>query len=149
MCITDRMDDQLPQNKPRYLMGVGTPEDLVNGVLRGVDLFDCVLPTRLARHNAAMTRTGRLNLVNASYARDQAPIDQDCSCYTCQNFSRAYLRHLISAREMLSATLLSIHNLHTLLQLTRELRHSILEGSLDKFASAFFTQQANSEPETA
>ena len=127
------LDPILPAEKPRYLMGVGAPVDLVNGVARGVDIFDCVLPTRLARHNAAMTRDGRLNLVNASFAKDSRPIDNTCTCYTCQNFSRAYLRHLIAAKEMLSATLLSIHNLHTLLQLGREMRQAILEGSFDAF----------------
>lgn len=118
----------LPQDKPRYLMGVGAPEDLVNGIQRGVDLFDCVLPTRLARHNAALTRTGRLNLVNAAFTRDPLPIDETCACYTCRHYSRAYLRHLIAAREMLAATLLSIHNIHTLLELVRSLRQSILDG---------------------
>jgi queuine tRNA-ribosyltransferase len=131
------VDSVLPTEKPRYLMGVGSPEDLVNGVLRGVDIFDCVLPTRLARHNAAMTRTGRLNLMNAAFARDQGPIDQDCCCYTCQSFTRAYLRHLIVAKEMLAATLLSIHNLHMLLQLTREMRQAIFEGRYEEFARCF------------
>ncbi len=140
------VDPLLPEDKPRYLMGVGTPEDLVNGVLRGVDIFDCVLPTRLARHNAAMTRTGRINLVNTGYTRDPLPIDETCACYTCQNFSRAYLRHLISAKEMLSATLLSIHNLHTLLQIARELRLAILNGSLEAYAANFL---ANLSPETS
>ena len=135
------IDPILPQDKPRYLMGVGTPEDLVNGVQRGIDIFDCVLPTRLARHNAAMLRHGRLNLVNAAYARDPNPIDETCACYTCRNFSRAYLRHLIAAREMLSATLLSIHNLHTLLQLAREIRQAILEQRFDQFAKDFFNLQ--------
>jgi queuine tRNA-ribosyltransferase len=130
----------LPQDKPRYLMGVGTPEDLVNGVLRGVDIFDCVLPTRLARHNAAMTRSGRLNLVNASYARDPRPIDETCTCYTCRLFSRAYLRHLIISKEMLSATLLSIHNLHTLVNLAKEMRQAILEGRFTAFATAYLEQ---------
>jgi queuine tRNA-ribosyltransferase len=127
----------LPQDKPRYLMGVGTPEDLVNGVLRGVDIFDSVLPTRLARHNAAMTLQGRLNLVNAGYAHDSRPIDDTCTCYTCRYFSRAYLRHLIIAREMLSATLLSIHNLHTLVYLAKEMRRAILEGRFANIASTF------------
>jgi queuine tRNA-ribosyltransferase len=130
----------LPQDKPRYLMGVGAPEDLVNGVLRGIDIFDCVLPTRLARHNAAMTRTGRLNLVNAVYAQDPLPIDVSCACYTCQNFSRAYIRHLIVAKEMLSATLLSIHNLHTLLQLMQEIRQAIFENRFNQFAEEFFNK---------
>ena len=142
--VLETVDAVLPENKPRYLMGVGTPEDLVNGVMRGIDIFDCVLPTRLARHNAAMRRSGRLNLVNAVYAQDPSPIDANCTCYTCQNFSRAYLRHLIVAKEMLSATLLSIHNIHTLLQLTREIRQAILDGSFDQFAQDFFAQQAAS-----
>jgi len=132
------VDPLLPDDKPRYLMGVGSPEDLVNGVLRGVDIFDCVLPTRLARHNAAMTLRGRLNLVNACYARDFSPIDKTCTCYTCQNFSRAYVRHLIIAKEMLSATLLSIHNLHTLVDLAHQMRQAILAGNLDAFAINFF-----------
>jgi len=135
------VDHALPKSKPRYLMGVGTPEDLINGVMRGVDIFDCVLPTRLARHNAAMTRTGRINLVNATFARDPRPIDETCECYTCQNFSRAYLRHLIIAREMLSATLLSIHNLYTLLELTRQMRQAILAGRFNDFAQEFFDQR--------
>lgn len=135
------VDESLPEDKPRYLMGVGSPEDLVNGVLRGVDIFDSVLPTRLARHNAAMTRTGRLNLVNAAYAQDSLPIDETCTCYTCQNYTRAYLRHLIIAKEMLSATLLSIHNLHTLIQLTRDMRQAIIESRFDTFAEEFFTQR--------
>ena len=136
----------LPEDKPRYLMGVGTPQDLVNAVLRGVDIFDCVLPTRLARHNAAMTRFGRLNMVNAAFAHDPAPIDDNCGCYTCQHFSRAYIRHLIIAREMLAATLLSIHNLHTLLALVRNMRQAILDGQFDCFTQDYFDQlTGNSE----
>jgi queuine tRNA-ribosyltransferase len=131
------VNDVLPQEKPRYLMGVGSPEDLVNGVLRGVDIFDCVLPTRLARHQAAMTRTGRLNMMNAVFAHDARPIDEACDCYTCQNFTRAYLRHLIVAKEMLSGTLLSIHNLRTLVRLMGDIRQSILAGEFDAFAADF------------
>jgi queuine tRNA-ribosyltransferase len=133
------VDQILPQDKPRYLMGVGTPADLVECVQRGVDIFDCVLPTRLARHNAAFTRHGRLNLVNAAYARDARPIDEACACYTCQHYSRAYLRHLIAAREMLSATLLSIHNLYSLIQLAADIRQAILESRFDLFAEQFRT----------
>lgn len=135
------VDPILPQDKPRYLMGVGSPEDLVNGVLRGVDIFDCVLPTRLARHHAALTRQGRLNLVNAAYRLDENPIQEGCTCYTCQHFSRAYLRHLVSAREMLSGTLISIHNLHTLLELMRDLRQAILERRVESFAAQFFADR--------
>jgi queuine tRNA-ribosyltransferase len=142
--MLDVVEAVLPQDKPRYLMGVGSPEDLVNGVLRGVDIFDCVLPTRLARHNAAMTRVGRLNLMNATYARETGPIDEDCSCYTCRNFTRGYLRHLIVAKEMLAATLLSIHNLHTLLQLVRDMRQAIIENRFDHFANEFLAARNGS-----
>lgn len=136
--VLEVVDPRLPDDKPRYLMGVGSPEDLVNGVMRGIDIFDCVLPTRLARHNAVMTRTGRLNLVNATFARDPQPVDAACGCYTCQHYTRAYLRHLIIAKEMLAGTLLSIHNLHTLLQLARDMRQAILEGRFEAFAAEFF-----------
>ena len=124
----------LPENKPRYLMGVGTQEDLIEGVLRGVDIFDCVHPTRMARHGAAMTTSGRLNMKGAIHSHDPQPIDSKCDCYTCQNFSRAYIRHLLIAKEMLASTLLSIHNLHTLVQLARELRQAVLGGYLEAFA---------------
>ena len=136
--ILEVVDPILPEDKPRYLMGVGTPEDLVNGVMRGIDIFDCVLPTRLARHKAAFTSTGRINVSKAMYARDEHPIEDGCTCYTCQNFSRAYLRHLIVAKEMLAGTLLSIHNLHTLLKLARDMRQAILEGRFTTFAANFF-----------
>ena len=116
----------LPENKPRYLMGVGTPYDLIESIYRGVDMFDCVLPTRLARHHAAQTMQGRMNLANAVYIRDERPIDPDCGCYTCTHFSRAYLRHLVSTKEILGATLLSIHNIHTLLELSQRIRESII-----------------------
>ncbi len=131
------VNDVLPPGKPRYLMGVGSPEDLVQAIARGVDLFDCVLPTRLARHSAAMTLTGRLNLLNAAFARDPQPIDAACACYTCQNFSRAYLRHLIAAKEMLASTLISIHNIHTLLEIVRQARQAILERRYADFAGRF------------
>ena len=131
--ILDVVDPILPENKPRYLMGVGTVEDLVNGVARGIDIFDCVLPTRMGRNHAAMLRKGgRLNMKNAPFARDDSPIDPDCGCYTCQTFTRAYIRHLISAREMLSATLLSIHNLYTLVNLAKEMRTSIQAGTFEQ-----------------
>ena len=127
----------LPSNKPRYLMGVGSPEDLVNGILRGIDIFDCVLPTRLARHKAAMTFEGRINLLNAVHTHDPNPIDQNCTCYTCQNFSRAYLRHLLVAKEMVGATLVSLHNLHTLLELVRRAREAIIEHRFSGYAKQF------------
>ena len=124
----------LPSGKPRYLMGVGAPEDLVNGIQRGIDIFDCVLPTRLARHQAAMTRKGRLNLLNSANMHDPRPIDENCGCYTCQNFSRAYLRHLIVAKEILAATLVSIHNLNMLLDLARQARQAILQKRYHEFS---------------
>jgi queuine tRNA-ribosyltransferase len=137
LSMLELVDSYLPEDKPRYLMGVGSPEDLVTGVQRGVDIFDCVLPTRLARHHAAITRTGRINIANARYASEQSPIDDYCSCYTCRNFSSAYLRHLVLAKEILGATLLTIHNLNTLLTLMNEIRQSILDGQFEKFAANF------------
>ncbi len=129
----------LPEHKPRYLMGVGSPEDLVNGVLRGVDIFDCVLPTRLARNGAAMTRTGRLNMKNAPYARDPRPIEDGCACYCCANFTRAYIRHLVISDEILAAVLLSHHNVHLLLTLMREMRAAILANTFADYATHFLT----------
>ncbi len=126
----------LPESKPRYLMGVGTPYDLIESIRRGVDMFDCVLPTRLARHSAAQTLSGRMNLMNAQYARDERPIDETCTCYACHHYSRAYLRHLIRAREMLGATLISIHNIHTLVHLAHSLRQAILAGTFEQAATA-------------
>ena len=133
----DIIEPYLPVNKPRYLMGVGTPEDLIHGIARGVDVFDCVLPTRLARHHAAFSPEGRLNLMNASFARDPRPIDASCNCYTCRTFTRAYLRHLISARELLAGTLLSIHNLRALIRLVAEIRSAILDGSFESRVPAW------------
>ena len=135
--ILDAVDPILPDFKPRYLMGVGTPEDIIHGIMRGIDIFDCVLPTRLARHKAVFTRTGRLNLAKAEHKRSLKPIDNSCSCYTCQNFTRAYLRHLIIAKEILASTLLSIHNLHTLISLTRDIRKAIIDGNFDIFAKEY------------
>ncbi len=135
--ILEVVDPLLPQDKPRYLMGVGSPEDLINGVMRGVDIFDCVLPTRLARHQAAFTQTGRVNLMNSINTRSFAPIDEGCQCYTCRNFTRAYLRHLIIAKEMLASTLISIHNIQFLITLMGDARQSILDGTFDTFAAAF------------
>ncbi len=142
----DLITPLLPENKPRYLMGVGTPEDLINGIARGVDIFDCVLPTRLARHNAAFSSEGRLNLMNAAFARDPRPIDETCGCYTCQTFTRAYLRHLIVAKELLAGTLLSIHNLHTMIALVNDMRASIFDGTFESKISFWLDQwQGNAE----
>jgi queuine tRNA-ribosyltransferase len=122
----------LPINKPRYLMGVGTPEDILQGVARGIDIFDCVLPTRLARHHAAFSSQGRINLRSAIYSDDERPVDEACDCYTCRHFSRAYLRHLIIAGEWLAGTLLSIHNIRTLTRLMEEMRQAILDGTFEQ-----------------
>jgi queuine tRNA-ribosyltransferase len=130
----------LPENKPRYLMGVGTPEDLINGVARGIDIFDCVLPTRLARHHAAFSSTGRLNLMNAAFARDPRPIDESCDCYTCRTFTRAYIRHLIVAKELLAGTLISIHNLRALIRLIEEIRAAIANGTFTEKAPQMLEQ---------
>ncbi len=126
----DWLDPVLPADRPRYLMGVGTPEDLINSVLRGIDLFDCVLPTRIARNGAALVPGGRLNLRNARFADDPAPVLAGCDCYTCSRFSRAYLRHLVKANEILGHILLTTHNLHHLLSLMRQLRAAILSGNV-------------------
>jgi len=135
--ILELVDAGLPENKPRYLMGVGSPEDLVTGVLRGVDIFDCVLPTRLARHHVAITRSGRLNIANAKFTSDASPIDESCFCYACKNFSRAYLRHLVLAKEILAATLLTIHNLNTLITLMTDIRVAIIQRRYAQFAAEF------------
>ena len=137
--VLEEVHKILPIDKPRYLMGVGTPIDIINGVLRGVDMFDCVLPTRLARHKTAMTLYKNLNLSNAKYARDENPINNMCTCYTCQHYSKAYIRHLIQAKEMLAATLLSIHNIHMLIQFTKDIRTSIINGDFGEFARNFFS----------
>lgn len=141
--MLDTLHPILPKNKPRYLMGVGAPDDLVNGVLRGVDIFDCVMPTRIARHNSAFILGGRLNLRNAIHQRDPNPIDHNCTCYTCQNFSRAYLRHLVKANEILAHILLTTHNLHFLLQLMERMREAIKNGRLAPFAAEFLSHYNN------
>ena len=135
----DWLQPILPQNKPRYLMGVGTPEDLVNAVLRGVDIFDCVLPTRLARNGSAFVLGGRMNLRNARFKQDAAPLVADCACYTCTNFSRAYLRHLVTAKEILAHILLTVHNVHFLLELIRQMREAIANGRFRQFAHEFLS----------
>jgi queuine tRNA-ribosyltransferase len=142
----DLISPLLVKNKPRYLMGVGTPEDLINSIARGIDIFDCVLPTRLARHNAAFSSGGRLNLMNLTFAQDNRPIDEACTCYTCRTFTRAYLRHLIVAKESLAGTLLSIHNLHALIQLVSDIRESIMDSSFESKIQSWLAQwQGNAE----
>jgi len=138
--MLDVVTPLLPEQRPRYLMGVGTPEDLINGVWRGIDIFDCVLPTRLARHHSAFAPEGRLNLMNATFARDERPIDASCDCYTCRTFTRAYIRHLIVAKELLAGTLISIHNLRALIRLMEEIRTSIADGSFEARVPALLAQ---------
>jgi queuine tRNA-ribosyltransferase len=124
-------------------MGVGTPEDLVEAVARGVDIFDCVLPTRIARHGAALTQQGQLNLRNAVHAEDTGPIEKICTCYACTHFSRAYLRHLVKANEILAHQLLSIHNLHVLIHLAQKMRAAILASGFQAFRRAFWAARGN------
>ena len=135
--ILELMHDLLPADKPRYLMGVGTPEDLLEGVKRGVDMFDCVLPTRLARHGTAYTAEGKITVRNASYADDFSPIDSCCDCYVCRNYSRAYLRHLIKAEEILAHRLLSYHNVYFLVKLMENIRSAINLGVFSNFYHDF------------
>jgi queuine tRNA-ribosyltransferase len=128
----------LPADKPRYLMGVGSPDCLVEGSMRGVDMFDCVLPTRIARNGTVMTSQGRLVVKNAKYARDFSPLDPECSCYACRHYSRAYIRHLIRADEMFGLRLTTIHNLHFLASLMEQIRQAIREDRLKDFRDEFF-----------
>jgi queuine tRNA-ribosyltransferase len=130
----------LPEDRPRYLMGVGSPEDLLEGVARGVDMFDCVLPTRLGRHGAAWTPAGRINLLNARWARDDRPIQEGCDCYACTHHSRAYIRHLLRAEEMLGARLATIHNVRFLVRLMQGARQAIIEGRYAAYRDTFLQQ---------
>jgi len=127
----------LPSDRPRYLMGVGTPADLVECASRGIDMFDCVLPTRNARNGQLFTSTGRLNIKNAEYAEDDRPVDDQCACYTCRHFSRAYLRHLFHAGEMASATLNTLHNLHFYLDTMRRVREAIVFSALEEVRQSY------------
>lgn len=140
--ITEQTTSLLPGDHPRYLMGVGTPEDLVECVWRGIDMFDCVMPTRNARNGMLFTSTGRVVIKNARYADDPAPIDADCECYTCRHYSRAYLRHLYMAREILSSQLNTIHNLHFFVNLMRQMRRAIEEDRLAAFRRDFHARRA-------
>lgn len=138
---------KMPQNKPRYLMGVGTPEDLVAAVSNGVDMFDCVMPTRNARNGWLFTRYGDIKLKNARYKLDTGPLDADCDCYTCQNFSRAYLHHLHRVGEMLGARLNTIHNLHYYQALMADMRKAIEEHSFEDFKKTFAAQRGRIQAE--
>jgi queuine tRNA-ribosyltransferase len=130
----------LPDNKPRYLMGVGSPDALIEGAMRGIDMFDCVLPTRIARNGTCMTSHGRLVIRNAKYARDFTPLDHQCDCYTCRNYTRAYIRHLLKCDEIFGIRLTTYHNLYFLLNLMKQVRQAIMEDRLRDFRDEFFAQ---------
>ena len=140
--ILDHLADTMPADRPRYLMGVGKPADLVEGVRRGIDMFDCVMPTRNARNGHLFTSTGVVKIRNARHRHDTGPLDKDCDCYTCANFSRGYLHHLEKCGEMLSAQLNTIHNLRYYQTLMAGLRDAIAEGELDAFTDKFYRKQA-------
>ena len=144
--ILDYLGPVMPQDKPRYLMGVGKPEDLVEGVARGVDMFDCVMPTRNARNGHLFTTEGVVKIRNAKHRHDTGPLDPHCDCYTCKNFSRAYLHHLDKCGEILGAQLNTIHNLHHYQQIMRELREAIAEHRLDDYIESFYARQGKERP---
>lgn len=143
--IMDYTVPLLPKDRPRYLMGVGSPDALIEGVIRGIDMFDCVLPTRIARNGTAMTRYGKLVVRNASVAHDFTPIDPTCDCYACRNYSRAYIRHLLKADEILGLRLMSIHNIHFLQTLMKEIRQAIAEERLPEYRRKFFADYGYDE----
>lgn len=136
----------MPADKPRYLMGVGSPDSLIDGAIRGIDMFDCVLPTRIARNGTLMTSTGRLNIKNAAFKRDFGPLDEKCDCYTCKNYSRAYVHHLIRADETFGIRLTSYHNLQFLLNLMEQVRQAIREDRLGDFREEFFEAYGFNKP---
>jgi queuine tRNA-ribosyltransferase len=138
--VLDYATDYLPKDKPRYVMGVGTPDHLFEGVERGVDMFDCVLPTRLARNGGAMTSHGRISIKNAKYERDFTPLDHECDCYVCRNYSRAYLRHLFKANEILSSMLLSHHNLYFLVNTMKNIREAIENDRFLEYKKEFYSK---------
>jgi queuine tRNA-ribosyltransferase len=135
----------LPDKKPTYLMGVGTPEDIIEAVKRGVDMFDCVLPTRSGRNGMLFTNSGRLIIKNAQYAEEESPIEEGCGCYTCSRYSRAYLRHLFLSKEMLACTLNTIHNLYYYTHLMGGIRQAIREDALAEFSHDFYRRRMNNQ----
>jgi queuine tRNA-ribosyltransferase len=138
--VLDFTTPYLPEDKPRYLMGVGTADSLIDGVIRGIDMFDCVLPTRIARNGTCMTSKGRLVVKNAKYAEDFNPIDENCECHVCENYTRAYIRHLIKCNETYGIRLTSYHNLYFLLNLMKNVRQAIMNDQLLEFRQAFFEE---------
>ena len=144
--VLTSLTPHMPADKPRYLMGVGSPDALIDSVIRGVDMFDCVLATRIARNGTCMTRDGRLVVKNAKYSRDFTPIDPTCDCYTCRNYTRAYVRHLIKTDETFGLRLTSLHNTHFLLQVMREVRQAIMDDNLLEYREDFFERYGYNEP---
>jgi queuine tRNA-ribosyltransferase len=145
--ILDTLPPKMPQDKPRYLMGVGKPQDILEAVRRGIDMFDCVMPTRNARNGHLFTSTGVIKIRNAVHRHDTGPLDANCDCYTCQNFSRAYLHHVEKCGEILSAQLNTIHNLRYYQNLMSDIRQAIEEHRLDEFSRNFYTEQGLQQPE--
>ena len=135
--MVDTVIDTLPHDKPRYLMGFGFPEDIVEGVRKGIDMFDCVIPTRLARNGNLFTQNGRINIKNAKYVRDESPVDEECGCYTCRTYSRAYLRHLLVSHELTSFYLNTLHNVYFYADFLKRIREAIGKGCFDQFYGAF------------
>ncbi|MCH8518887.1 tRNA guanosine(34) transglycosylase Tgt [Candidatus Gracilibacteria bacterium] len=137
----DVLKDELPLEKPRYLMGVGTPEDLIEGIYRGIDMFDCVLPTRVGRHGLAFGTEGNIKIKNEIHKLSQLPLDSECQCKVCRNYTRGYLRHLLTENEMLGMSLLSYHNLHFLIHLAKNARSAVLEGRYNEFRKEFWAKK--------
>jgi queuine tRNA-ribosyltransferase len=143
--ILDFLDGFIPETKPRYLMGVGTPEDLLNGVKYGIDMFDCIFPTRAGRNGTFFTKNGKSNIKNSSYKLDFSPLEDNCGCYTCKNFTRSYVRHLFKASEITALTLLSIHNLYFLFNLMKDIREAILNDNFEIFYNEFLKNYKRNE----
>jgi queuine tRNA-ribosyltransferase len=144
--MLDVVDEALPKTHPRYLMGVGFPEDLIEGIRRGVDLFDCVAPTRMGRNGSAFTRDGRLNIKRTEFRTDPRPLDPECDCSACTRFTRAYIRHLFVSDEILGLRLLSLHNVHFLLSLVRQARAAIQSGDLDSWSRDWLARHRSASP---
>jgi queuine tRNA-ribosyltransferase len=149
LSVLETVEPHIPRDRPRYLMGVGRPEDLIAAVARGIDMFDCVMPTRHARNGHLFTHTGVLNIRNAAHASDTGPIDPDCGCYTCRHYSRAYLRHLDKCNEILGARLNTLHNLHFYLDLMRRMRQALDEGRFGSFAREELARRKATDPPVA
>ena len=143
--VLDYIKNDLPKDKPHYLMGVGKPENLIESIMKGIDMFDCVLPTRIARNGTALTSKGSVTVRNAKFKEDFSSLDKECDCYTCKNFTKAYLRHLINAKEILGGKLLSIHNIRFLTKLTEDVRNAILNDELMDFRDRFYKKYNSSK----